>query len=74
MSRFVVCSSVGAIGKPDGANGDPNHKRGLNSDRAPWVNAAVSDGTTPRDAGRLLRGLRFRAGAVSPYWGSGPWG
>jgi len=49
MSRFVVCSSVGAIGRPDGTNGDPNHKRGLNEDRAPWVNQGVADGTSMLD-------------------------
>jgi len=44
MSRFVVCTSQGAIGAPDGAYGDPNHMRGLGADRAPWVNPEVSDG------------------------------
>ena len=37
-------ASQGAIGKPDGTYGDPNHKRGLNADRAPWQNNAISDG------------------------------
>lgn len=35
---------AGAIGRADGAFGDPNHQRGLSADRASWVNSAVSDG------------------------------
>jgi len=46
MKRFVICTSVGAIGKADGANGDPNASRGLSDERAVWVNEAVSDGTS----------------------------
>ena len=49
MARFVVCSSVGAIGKPDGSHGDPHHKRGLSSDRAPWVHPTIADGTSMLD-------------------------
>jgi len=45
MRRFVICTSQGAIGRADGAHGDPNHARGLNVERAPWQNDAVSDGT-----------------------------
>mmetsp|Transcript_37196 Transcript_37196/g.48084 ORF Transcript_37196/g.48084 Transcript_37196/m.48084 type:complete len:409 (+) Transcript_37196:78-1304(+) len=37
MSRFVIMTSVGALGNPDGAHSDPNHKRGLN--RLPSVEA-----------------------------------
>jgi len=44
MKRFVVCTSVGAIGKADGKFGDPNAKRGLNEERAMWLNEVVSDG------------------------------
>lgn len=36
-SRFVVVSSQGVIGRADGANGDPNHKRGLSEDRVPFA-------------------------------------
>jgi len=42
--RFVICTSQGAIGLADGTNGDPNHTRGLSSDRAAWLNPDVSDG------------------------------
>jgi len=44
--RFVVCTSKGTLGKADGSKGDPNHKRGLTSLTASWVNEAVSDGLT----------------------------
>ena len=44
MKRFVICTSVGAIGSPDGKHGDPNYKRGLSEERAAWLNPAVSDG------------------------------
>lgn len=44
MKRFVVVTSVGAIGRPDGKFKDPNHSRGLSDERKPWVNTAVSDG------------------------------
>jgi malate dehydrogenase (oxaloacetate-decarboxylating) len=50
MSRFAIVTSVGVLGKPDGTNSDPNHKRGLSSDRVPWVNQAISDGTSMVDA------------------------
>jgi malic enzyme len=46
MSRFVVCTSIGAIGAQDGKHGDPNAKRGLNEERAEWLNPAVSDGAS----------------------------
>lgn len=46
MARFVVVSSVGAIGRTGGAHGDPNHKRGLNDERKPWVSSEVDDGTS----------------------------
>ena len=49
MRRFVIATSQGAIGAPDGAHGDPNHKRGLSDDRVPWVNHAVSDGASLLD-------------------------
>jgi malate dehydrogenase (oxaloacetate-decarboxylating)(NADP+) len=46
LSRFVICTSVGAIGKADGKYGDPNASRGLSEERAVWVNEAVSDGAS----------------------------
>mmetsp|Transcript_148 Transcript_148/g.379 ORF Transcript_148/g.379 Transcript_148/m.379 type:complete len:609 (+) Transcript_148:76-1902(+) len=45
MSRFVVCTSIGALGRADGSYGDPNAKRGINEERLEWVNPAVADGT-----------------------------
>ena len=36
MKRFVICTSVGAIGKADGKYGDPNASRGLSEERALW--------------------------------------
>ena len=36
MKRFVICTSVGAIGKADGKFGDPNASRGLSEERALW--------------------------------------
>jgi len=44
MSRFVVCTSKGAIGIADGTFGDPNHARGLNNERKQWLNPNISDG------------------------------
>lgn len=46
MSRFVVCTSKGALGKEDGKYGNPNHVRGLTELTSPWVNTAVSDGAS----------------------------
>jgi len=55
VSRFVVCTSQGAIGAPDGTHGDPNHKRGLSEDRVPWVNTAVSDGLSMSEVVRTFK-------------------
>lgn len=33
MQRFVVVTSKGTLGAPDGTHGDPNHARGLSEDR-----------------------------------------
>ena len=46
MKRFVICTSVGAIGKADGSKGDPNSSRGLSEERAEWLNESVSDGAS----------------------------
>jgi malate dehydrogenase (oxaloacetate-decarboxylating)(NADP+) len=46
MKRFVICTSVGALGKPDGTHGDPNYARGLSEERSMWVNEVVSDGVS----------------------------
>ena len=55
MKRFVICTSVGAIGRADGAHGDPNAARGLSAEREIWVNDAVSDGASLEDAVREFR-------------------
>ena len=44
MKRFVVVTSLGAIGNPDGKHKDPNHSRGLTEERRGWLNNSVSDG------------------------------
>ena len=55
MSRFVVTSSQGALGRADGVHGDPNHKRALPEDRAPWINNKVSDGASLLEAVRVTK-------------------
>jgi len=55
MSRFVVCSSKGAIGAEDGKHGDPNHKRGLTDLNRPWVNSAVSDGLSMEEVVKTFK-------------------
>lgn len=67
MSRFVIVTSQGAIGSKDGAHGDPNHARGLQGDRAAWLNPRVSDGASLLEAVRAhgancLLGLSTQAG------------
>ncbi len=42
MSRFVIVTSLGALGRANGGLGDPNLSRGLVEERLPWVNAAVA--------------------------------
>jgi len=54
-SRFVMVTSKGALGRADGARGDPNHHRGLGPLKAPWVNPEVSDGTPLEE---LVEGFR----------------
>lgn len=49
LANFVICTSKGALGNPDGKYGDPNHKRGLSDDRKPWINSSISDGTSMLD-------------------------
>ena len=55
MERFVVCTSVGAIGRADGTHGDPNAKRGLSEERTLWKNEAVADGTPMVDVVRQFK-------------------
>ena len=51
LSRFVVCTHHGALGKQDGAKGDPNYKAGMVGQREKvFVNNSVSDGTSLLDA------------------------
>ena len=54
-SRFVVCTSKGALGKADGTKGDPNHNRGLTSLTRPWVNDSISDGLTIPEAVKAFK-------------------
>lgn len=49
MSRFVIVTSVGAIGKEDGVYENPNHARGLSDERAAWLNDSVSDGASMQE-------------------------
>ena len=45
QKNFCVLTSKGALGKADGAKGDPNHSSGrINDLTRPWVNEGVSDG------------------------------
>mmetsp|Transcript_28987 Transcript_28987/g.86540 ORF Transcript_28987/g.86540 Transcript_28987/m.86540 type:complete len:623 (-) Transcript_28987:53-1921(-) len=69
MKRFVICTSVGAIGKADGSRGDPNAARGLSEERAIWVNDAVPDGASLEEATKLfeptcLLGLAAQPGGL----------
>ena len=51
LSRFVVCTHHGALGKQDGLKGDPNYKAGMVGEREKvFVNNSVSDGTSLLDA------------------------
>lgn len=50
MSKFVICTSLGAIGKKDGKLNDPNYSRGMNEERKVWINNIVSDGTSLLDS------------------------
>ena len=51
LSRFVVCTHHGALGKQDGVKGDPNYKAGMVGEREKvFVNNSVSDGTSLLDA------------------------
>ena len=54
MARFVVCSSVGAIGKPDGTPRREPQARPL-LDRAPWVHPTIADGTSMVDVVKTSR-------------------
>jgi len=55
MSRFIVITSKGALGRTDGTHGDPNHQRPLAEDRIPWINKKVPDGTSLLDAVKITR-------------------
>ena len=47
MSRFVIATRKGAIGKPDGKHGNPNHTSTLLTPRElAWMNTGVSDGSS----------------------------
>jgi malate dehydrogenase (oxaloacetate-decarboxylating)(NADP+) len=56
MSRFVVCTHHGALGKQDGVHGDPNYKAGIYGDREKrFMNPTISDGTSLLDAMKTFR-------------------
>ena len=55
MSRFIVITSQGALGRQDGAHGDPNFKRPLAEDRLPWVNKKISDGALIEEAVKTMK-------------------
>lgn len=68
-SRFVVCTSVGALGSTGGPNGDPNHERGFSDERKAWVNEKVADGTSMLDVVKefkptVLLGLAAQDGGL----------
>jgi len=70
MQRFVVCTSKGALGHSGGRHGDPNHKRGLQEERVPYVNQAVADGTSMLDVVKefkptVLLGLSTQKGVFT---------
>jgi malate dehydrogenase (oxaloacetate-decarboxylating)(NADP+) len=48
-SRFCVLTINGALGKADGAKGDPNHTDGISGLLEPWMCGEVSDGTSLED-------------------------
>jgi malate dehydrogenase (oxaloacetate-decarboxylating)(NADP+) len=49
-NHFVICSSRGALGKPDGKHGDPHHhitcKLSTSVNKSQWYHSEISDGTT----------------------------
>ena len=63
LSRFVVCTHHGALGKQDGVKGDPNYKAGMVGEREKvFVNNSVSDGTS------LLDAMKVRYRQTSPVF------
>jgi len=56
VSRFVVCTEHGTLGRRDGSQGDKNFKAGIVSEReAIWCNSAVADGTSILDAMKTFK-------------------
>jgi malate dehydrogenase (oxaloacetate-decarboxylating)(NADP+) len=55
MSRFIVVTSKGALGRTDGTYGDPNHQRAFPEDRIPWINKKVPDGASLLEAVKLTK-------------------
>jgi malate dehydrogenase (oxaloacetate-decarboxylating)(NADP+) len=49
MNRVYICSSKGLIGQAGGPHGDPNHGRGIQEDRKPWVRSDLPDGLPLED-------------------------
>lgn len=50
LSRFVVCTSQGALGRKDGKYNDPHHSSPSAEERVPFFSKRVSDGTSMLDA------------------------
>lgn len=48
LSRFYCCTADGALGRPDGTHGDPNHTDGVPTDKRhiEWANKNISDGAS----------------------------
>ena len=46
MSRFVVITSQGVLGRRDGKHNDPNYKRPMANDRVPFITDQISDGAS----------------------------
>jgi malate dehydrogenase (oxaloacetate-decarboxylating)(NADP+) len=56
LSRFLVCTHLGALGAADGQHGDPNHKGGMYTEHVkPFMNPTVSDGTSLVDCAKQFK-------------------
>jgi len=55
IKHFVVFTDKGAIGRPDGKFGNPNHVKGLTDRELPWVQESMSDGTSLLEAVKAFK-------------------
>ena len=56
LSRFLVCTHLGALGAADGTHGDPNHQGGMYTEHVqPFMNPTVSDGTSLVDCAKQFK-------------------